>query len=443
MCVHINDLPFELLENILGFLEDKQQFQVERVSIKWQKCVLKLFELKKTLKRLDHYSEKFKLSDGYVIIDNNNIEILKKILSKCPNIKELNLSWTLMTGDNNLIKIAELCNKIESIDFLYSIIEVGKNEMIEFSKLIGPQLIKCNAHRNDDLKQILFKHLKNIEDLSFISSPDIRNKELFYHLNVECNHLKILLWFCNLSEDDNIYQDEDFINVMKRIKHLKIGLPILSRFKFNLDNLTELTLFGGDLDNIIDITFANLTKLNLLTHVSYNVISKLIFPKLESFTYIDNYHLMPLPFINQIKRIKSLCYYYTLNPSIIFQLNQLIEFVWKVNLHDNFTTYVTNSLDNQCAFWTNFVLFYQCLDALSKHKSLQSIQLKIYDRDLKIDNEFYEKLIKLCQAKTNTKIVIVIHKENNQNCNGYKVLFYQTKHLHKLNMEFEYGIFFK
>lgn len=442
MCVHINDLPFELLEKILDLLEDKQQFQVERVSIKWQKCVLKLFELKKTLKRLDHYSDKFKLGHSYIVINNNNIKILKKILSKCPNIKELDLSWTYMIGDNNLIEIAQLYNKIESIDFLNSIIEVSKNEMVEFSKLIGPQLIKCNAHRNDDLKQIFFKHLKNIQDLSFMSSMDNRNKELFYHLNIECNHLKTLFWFCSLSEDDNIYQDEHFINVMQRIKHLKIELQILSRFKFNLNNLAELTLFNGNLNNIIGMTFVNLTKLNLLTHMSYDVISKLKFPKLESFTYSDTHYQIPLSFINQIKHIKSLYYYYNLNPLIIRQLNQLVEFVWKVNLRDDLITFAMNSL-GQWAFWTNFVFFYQCLDALSKHKSLQSIQLKIYDCDLKIGNEFYEKLIKLCEAKPNTKTVIVIRKEDYQNCDGYKMLFYETKHLHKLNMEFEYGIFLK
>lgn len=94
MNAHIDDLPVEMLEHILGFLDDKQLFGVERVGENWLKTVKRLLGMKRTLKRLDDYSKKFKdPSHGYsLIINDDNIDILKKILSKCSNIKYLNFA---------------------------------------------------------------------------------------------------------------------------------------------------------------------------------------------------------------------------------------------------------------------------------------------------------------------------------------------------------------
>ena len=89
MSLHIKDLSHDLLKYIFNFLPDKQLFVVESICTKWQKCVRKLFDQKETLKCLYHYSHKFKYkSFGFTYIFNNiNIDILKNILSKCPNIK--------------------------------------------------------------------------------------------------------------------------------------------------------------------------------------------------------------------------------------------------------------------------------------------------------------------------------------------------------------------
>ena len=54
MSVYIDDLPLEMLELILSFLDDKQLFLVKRVSKKWQKYVLKI---------LNYYSKKYQ-EDG-------------------------------------------------------------------------------------------------------------------------------------------------------------------------------------------------------------------------------------------------------------------------------------------------------------------------------------------------------------------------------------------
>ena len=77
------------------------------------------------------------------------------------------------------------------------------------------------------------------------------------------------------------------INVIKRIKHLQIKYPILSTFKFEMTNLTELTLNHGYFrDEIIinKITFPNVTKLNIrdLDEEDFDKISKFSFLKLKN-----------------------------------------------------------------------------------------------------------------------------------------------------------------
>ena len=95
------------------------------------------------------------------LINNDNIGILNNILSKCPNTKHLDLSNTRVTDNNSLIEIAKLCTKLESIDFECSEMNVSEDEMNEFGKIIGPQLIKCNLRLiNRDFFIIFFKHLK-------------------------------------------------------------------------------------------------------------------------------------------------------------------------------------------------------------------------------------------------------------------------------------------
>ena len=101
MFVYIDDLPLEMLELILSFLDDKF-FLVERVSKQQQKRVLKI------LKKFNYYSKKLKddPSGRWNIISEDNIRHSKK--KYCPNIKILDLSCTNVTGNSNLLLIANL-----------------------------------------------------------------------------------------------------------------------------------------------------------------------------------------------------------------------------------------------------------------------------------------------------------------------------------------------
>ena len=452
MSVNMNDLPFEMLECILVFLEDKRLFLVERVCKKWQKCVLKLLGQKESLKHLDYYSDKFKdPTNGSIIINDFNIDILKKILVKCKNIKHLNFKDYKITSkidpfnrsSNNLISIANLCPQLESIDLSYSSSQFWlpnycTEELNEFGKIIGPQLIKCKLQKSL-FRTLIFNYLKRIKDISFSSNTNEETKKLFNHLNIECQNLNILEW--NSDAEDINYQDEHFIIVMQRIKHLKIDLPTLTRFKFNLDNLTELTVskISWNVERNIEMSFCNLTKLNLIDFDECNLelIEKFKFPNLKHvyFSYLScggNFYQFPSSFIHQIKHINSFtfdCQHLTL--STIKQLKQLNDFVWLG----------IEVLEKQ-SFLDDFIS--NCFDVLSKHQSLQNIKLEFNDSNKLINISFYEELISLYHAKPNTRIIIKIPKctseslsesEADKKFYDYKKLFDDTKHLYKFNME--------
>lgn len=436
MAININHLSYDLLKYILNFLPDKQLFVMERVCIKWQKCVLKLLEKNKSLKRLYHYSDKFKYSNGRSIIDVDNIYILKNIMSKCPNIKQLDLTNTIVTV-NNLIELAYLCPKLESINFRGSKIDVPEFEMNEFAEIIGPQLVKFKLTLIygytciDSFMMIMIKYMKNIEDISLSTKTIKQYNQIFNKLNTDCDNLKVLEW---KSYDNNLnYQNQNMINVIKRIKHLKISLSILLRFNFEMDNLTELTLSCLELDDTINMTnqllFANVTKLTVKHFIDndYYFMSKFKFPKLETLSIIkkNNFNIPT----DQFKHIKSLYLEsYSIIPKLILQLNQLTDFVWKC-----ICTYYAQS--------SSLILL--SLDVLSQHHSLKNIKLEFDDFYMNINMQFYEKIINFCKAKPNTKIVIKIPKQHKThyfyhqmiNNNHYKDLFDVVKHAHKLNME--------
>ena len=439
---HIDDLSFDLLKYIFGYLDDKQLFVIERVNRKWQKCILKLLEKKTDLKSLEYYTEKFRVesSGGANIIDDNNIGILKNILSKCNSIKHINLRETKVTP-NNLIAIAKLCPKLESIDLSFTnFLGITKEEMEEFAKKIGPQLIKCHSKYyiyDDIFLKILFKHFKNIGEMNFSSGPTTSCKGLFHQLNRNCKNLKVLKFSTSYIHSID-YEDEDIKNVLQRIEHLTIDLATFSRFKFEMNNLKELTLKEYEVRGIIQMerkTFNNLIKLNVksFSNLAYDSISKLSFPKLETVLLLKHHVDIPISFINQIKHINSL--YYKGNdivPSTFSQFNQLTNLVCKsIALYNN----------------ASILHLFQCFHTISMHKSLENIKFEIYDFNMLIDLHFFENLINFCKLKSNTKINIYIHvtefisSETNENFINYKNLFDEMKHLYKLKVQLIYSAY--
>ena len=132
---------------------------------------------KKSFKRLEHYLKEFKYE--LIGINDNNIDIPKNILTKCNNIKHLDFLHTKVTGKNNLVAIANLCPKLESIDLRNSSFDVSKQEMEKFGKIIGPQLRRCKltiTYCNDFM--IILKQLKTLK--KFILNQKQLNRQIKY-----------------------------------------------------------------------------------------------------------------------------------------------------------------------------------------------------------------------------------------------------------------------
>ena len=433
MSVHINDLP---LKKIISFLPEKQQFVIERVCKEWQKCTMELLEEKETLHQLNYYSKKFQNPKNELVISRNNIDILKKILSRCHNIKRFSLVNTQVTSQN-LLSIANLCPKLERIDFTNSKISFVSEEINEFAKTIGPQLKECRINKYDEFMKIIFHQLKNIEIIYFNSKEKIDDsnfREVFNHLNTNCKSLKVLYW--KFTKYHN-FRNRDFINVLERIQNLAISFSIFLRLEFKVDNLTELTLYRynlvDDQNLMLRKTFPNLKKLNLyyFKQMDFALISKSNFPKLDSVSlYPGNsneirykkhrYSSIPSSFIEQIKHIKTLqCSSVELVSPIFGNLNQLDNLIWnKITLNND-------TLHSQ---------FIGCLDAMSKHETLRNIKLEIEDKDMKFKINFFNKLNSFCHSKPNTKIIIKITKYGNK-YNDYKKMLEEATNSGKVNIK--------
>ena len=101
--IDMNDLPNELMSHILSFLSDKELFIIESVSTKWKSLANKAME-RITEFNMKNFGDAFEVDDVFCYeINDNNIDTLKVILTKCPNIKYFDWKYTLINGNINLI----------------------------------------------------------------------------------------------------------------------------------------------------------------------------------------------------------------------------------------------------------------------------------------------------------------------------------------------------
>ena len=434
MSVHINDLSFDLLKYILSFLPEKQQFVVESVCTKWQKCVKKLLAQKETLKWIGFYSNEFcKKPPGIYAIDNNNFYILKIILLKCPNIRELDFSCTNIKGDNHLFEIAKLVPQLQRINLWGSKLYFSKKEINIFAQIIGPQLIKINLNQTHiGFTKIIFRRLKNIEEIEFSSHSKKYDQIFFRYLNFNCKNLKKLSWIPNNFQNEIGFNDENMISVMQSISHLKIDLSGLVKFKFDSDNLVELELFPQHNFNVNDtneMTFNNLLSLSIFYFYEedFIAISKLKFPKLESLD-LQLYKVfnIPISFINQVKHINTLKSRFLI-PSLISSMN-LFKHLVNYECHEQI-------LDDY-----SFTEIIDSLEILSKHNSLKNIKFNFrINRDY--NTELFEKIVNFCELKPNTEIVIQVKESTNVSnasfevFDQYKKAFERARYFNKIHMK--------
>ena len=405
MSAQINDLSTDLLKYIFSFLSDKQLFMIESVCKKWQICVRKLLETKNDIHLNDYYTESHYFDDDQLLVDDEKFEILKNILMKYQNIKNADLTNAHITCD--FVELAKLFPKLERLDLHDTFIDVSKIEMNGFAKLIGPQLIQCDlCCCNINFAKIISKHFRKIEKFVFNTKKKFDAKQVFSHLK-SCENLKILEWkimnvYEKNPEEEIDGQDQNMIDVIQRIGKLNTQVFIFSQFKFEMNNLTELTLHGLWNVELRDFQayqtkFNNLVKLTLYFSVAkhFFIISKFEFPKLESVvTKIDDEET-PTSFFHQIKNIKSFSCE-NIEPNLISSLESKL-----FNLNHFECIYIQVHSDYV------YSQYCQLFDVLSKHKSLQSIKIRIFEYYSKFD--LFEKMISLSRAKPNANINIIIH----------------------------------
>ena len=422
----IDSLDSDSLIYLLNFLPTKTLFKIESVNKKWQKCVRKLMDRRIIeLKISDQlYGNVFKLKEQnedefYYVIDDTDIAVIKNILSRCQSVKYLNLKLCrIISTGNNLIEIAKLCPKLERISFKYATIQVPDDEWNEFTKLIGPKLIECNAMldespNNLNLLKTLFKEFKKIKKLKFESHEN--DEELFVFLN-SCD-LRHLRW--NNFVNENLDNDQKM--VFERLNYLSCTLYSFTQFNCKMDNLIELEIWSwiddGEMDflqykQMDQIEFPNLKRLTIsLCAGELKLISKLNFPNLEhlsvniyAFVYDhfeDDFPQDKIIFFNLFKNCKE----------IYFSRYGFSEQLYK------FTNLIKLRFDCFCDEESIFKQFEICIN----HKTIKEIiidEIGHYNcTEIELLKEIFNRLINMGLAKPKVKILssFKIHKFNIDN----------------------------
>lgn len=502
MSFHVNDLPNELLCSIFECLPG-QLTTIKKVCTKWEECVVLMLHSEEALYELPRYSHQFnqtyKYEDktrlsgenyvNFAFVDESNFEAFKSILINRKNIKRFDLGINIFTK-NVLLTIANLCSNIQRISFEGLHFDKSKanflsafhkeyddpekqeqakldyfylyqDEIEEFAKLIGPQLIYCNLYGCDvRLKRIILKQLKNIEVIIIDTNNFEEDKEFFRYLNL-CQNLKILHWkrgsfqinvescdefhiFFNTTNFDRNFNyfhlTNEMVTTIQRIEHLIVDLKIFMQLKFEMNNLTELTLQVTEQVKYwpkYQMVFENLKKLNIknFNRQDFDGISKMQFPNLETvlIKHFDfgkecSYTTSIINlFIDQIKHVKQLI------------VDDYIPNLQKFDSLESFT------IKNKDYDLENLYLYkyksYGCsecyFDVFPTLKSLKDIKISGFLPNL--DYTFFKKLIKFKQD-SNAKLTLNVNyhffdRRIEEQLNKYKMQFDQTRELTKFIMK--------
>ena len=432
-----NDLSYDLTIHLLNFLPDKELFRTECVSKKWQHCIRKILRKRVTHLDLKHFGNTFTrkasssslsyLPDHYYgqlfEINDNNITILKNILSRCPRIKSWNWRNTQLNGSSNLLSIACLCPNLESIIFNGLMHPINTDQWDKFAKCIGAKLINCNFNRihNNSILTIFFKRFQNIEKIAFGTQYKEEDKELFGYLKA-CNNLKSLKWR-NLRyyQAAAIQEHKRIKHVVERVNELEIDLGYFIKLKPNVNNLTQLILSSSFQNSYSQITgtFDSLTYLKCINfrHEEFESFTDLKFPNLKACS-LDKCMGMNPSFIRSVSTIKSITFKRTsfdVVAPVICSLRNIIHFQFlKGNLRDQTGAEILNQL----------------LVELSKHKSIRKIKI-----DFRNDNRnnasiegTFKKIVDLAKEKPDVDLKIVFPNHQSLGVvNLYKVKFAEMK----------------
>ena len=157
MGAHIDDLPNELLMYLFDYLSTKELFHIEVVSKKWQECIRGMLSKRIIALRTIIGIDQFEIDEyGAVlipdIINDDNLGILKNILSRCTNITRLIFDDAIVFGD--YIGFANLLHNVQRFDVYFEDEpfneELTESQWEEFAMMIAPQLKVCEIKMHFD-----------------------------------------------------------------------------------------------------------------------------------------------------------------------------------------------------------------------------------------------------------------------------------------------------
>ena len=112
-------LPNEIICLILEYLPTEQLFQLQIVNKQWKGCARKVIRGRMSV-LFGVKSDKISVTNSTLhvpyYLNENNLAIIKKIISKCSNVKTFSLNY-YMTCTNNLMSITDLLPELEEVSF--------------------------------------------------------------------------------------------------------------------------------------------------------------------------------------------------------------------------------------------------------------------------------------------------------------------------------------
>ena len=233
----------DLCEEILQYLSLEDKLKLEGVSKQFQRTVLKkhneliIKNNKMMLFRKDKKEYNY-LYKGNKVFD---LELLEKLLKKCPNITSIDMREHLEKCDYNEVfrLITKYCNNLRQIEFWDN--EISDENFKEFQRKFGPK-IKFIYRFTDDRNYSLFPNIEELKEifLSLSSSDSIfevkLNKlkklevriaeqmdEMLQKVIQRCvetfptlTHFSLQIDSCNQNE---IFKSLEFISNLKQLKH--------------------------------------------------------------------------------------------------------------------------------------------------------------------------------------------------------------------------------
>lgn len=457
MGAHIDDLPNELLMYLFDYLSTKELFHIEVVSKKWQECIREMLSKRIIALRTIIGIAQFEIDQyGAVlipdIINDDNLAILKNILSRCTNITRLIFDDTIVYGD--YIEFAKLLHDVQRFDAYFED-EPFNEEFTElqweqFVMMIAPQLKVCEIKMDFNYNRynitrpfIKYINSENIEQLRIDGMEKRHDKEIFQHLK-SCKNLKNLKWNYECSHHEIDCNDQNMVQVLQRLNYLGTDFGILFQLKITLDNLIELNIsnFVNDIfdnfNNVMEIKdfpanqimLPNLKKLtvSLRQEDCFNALSKMNFPNLKYLNFTNNmspdfFLFLTEQFFKQFKNIKVFdCNGFIPNKNIIF-LENLTELKINSRFCNSFEPIITELLE-------------QFFNGLAELNNLKKIELEFfYYNNLNVN--ILNKIINLYTVKPHIEISFVIdtNNQNEQIINQYEIIFQQYNWMVKVQKD--------